>query len=117
MKYAALRQAVQEAGFHAPHIRVMADRDMLVCTEKYLKRFGFSGVIAFVSEVDGEWFLATPYPHYFRIRNPSKVAEAIVSFLGRNRKKKGDYGPSYWEGALLKIEYAEFEHAGGKPGG
>lgn len=87
-RYAALREAVIQAGFHALDVVVQQNFDQLTCTEKYRKRYGYTGIIFFITEVNGGWYLATPHPYHYHVRDPTKVAKVVVSFLGARRRKK-----------------------------
>ena len=109
-KYAALQRAVEEAGFFAPHVRAEKDWDDLVCTSKHRKGFGYTGIILFVTEVGGSWFLLTPHPYHYRIRNPSRVAQVVIAYLGKDRRRKQDASMDVdLDKDLLQISYDEFE--------
>ncbi len=84
-KYAALKRAVEEAGFFAPRVIAEPGAEQLVCTSKFHGGDHYTGRIAFVAEVRGNWYIATPHPFHYRILDPARAAEAVVAFLAQGR--------------------------------
>jgi hypothetical protein len=88
-KYASLKRAVEEAGFFAPHVQSGGRWDRLVCTSDYRQRFGFTGVILWVTQLGASWYIVTPHPCHYRVAGPSRVGEVVVDLLARGKRRQG----------------------------
>jgi uncharacterized protein (TIGR02996 family) len=110
-KYLDVKRAVEAAGFFAPHVQIEDGWERLVCASKHRKRQGYTGIIAFVTEAGGDWYIATPHPQHYRVRDPGRVAQVVVTFLGQDRrgKAKTATGGVDLERELLPISPEEFE--------
>lgn len=112
-KYAALKRAVEDAGFFVPQVFEEPARDYLVCNSKYHKRYGYAGSTVSVTETAGSWYLVTMHPNHFRILDPSRVGQVVIAFLGQHAQRGSqvvDDGVDV-EKELLPITAEEYERA------
>jgi hypothetical protein len=112
-KYAALKRAVEEAGFFVPQVIGDQHGDRLFCTSKFPKGYGYTGRIAVVTEAGGSWYLATPHPYHYRVIDPTQVERAVTAFLGPwpKREYQLDADVSEVHRELEPISDEEFEKA------
>src|SRR5262245_9649297 len=80
-KYAALKDAVEKAGFFAPKLVGDHRGHHITCTSQYRGGDVYTGRIVFVSETGGTWYIATPHPYHYRVIDAGRATQAVIAFL------------------------------------
>jgi len=81
LKYAALKRAVEDAGFFAPQVVGDSGGDHLTCTSKRRDEKRYTGRIIFVTEAWGRWYFVTPHPYHYCVLDSSRIEHAVIAFL------------------------------------
>lgn len=80
--YAELRKPVEGAGFFTTVQPIGEDGDRIVCASRRTGR-GLGGNSFWVAKWEGDWFIATWAPRYYRLARPERFAELCVRLLSR----------------------------------
>jgi hypothetical protein len=114
-KYAALKRAVEEAGFFAPHVVGEPRGHHIACTSEHRGGDVYTGRIVFVSETGGIWYIATPHPYHYRVVDASRASQAVIAFLdhGVRLSRDGEVigGGENLQELVVRINYEEYEEA------
>jgi len=83
-----IRKAVLKMGFHwreepefTGWIFLTQKKGRFLCAGKYMKRFGYTGALAWLQETEGRWYLGLLNNPLFHVGKPESLPELICGIL------------------------------------